>query len=59
MKSKIQELKEAIGKEFSYNGSPTLRAKLIKVNKATCVLEVAPGKYLKDSIQHTWNAIYY
>ena len=48
MKSKIEELKESIGKVMSHNYSPTLRAKLVKVNRVTCVLEVSPGEHVKD-----------
>ena len=70
MKSKIEELRESIGKTMSHNYSPTLRAKLIKVNKVTCVLEVAESEYakdkdytvgmkFKDNIERTWNALYY
>lgn len=70
MKEKIKELRESIGKTMSHNYSPTLRAKLIKVNKVTCVLEVAESEYtkdkdytvgmkFKDSIERTWNALYY
>jgi len=54
---------------MSHNYSPTLRAKLVKVNKVTCVLEVTKGEYVKDkdytvgmrfkdSIGYTWNALY-
>ncbi len=72
MKSKIEELKASIGKIMSHNSSPTLRAKLVKVNKKTCVLEVAPAQFpifndkmnmvglrFKDSVEYTWNALYY
>lgn len=70
MKSKIEELKESIGKTMSHNYSPTLRAKLIKVNKVNCVLEVTNGEYSKDkdycvgltftdSVNRVWNALYY
>lgn len=70
--TKLEELKASIGKEMSHNYSPTLRAKLVKVNKVTCVLEVAPAQFpllhdkmytvgmkFKDSISNTWNALYY
>ena len=43
MKSKIEELRESIGKTMSHNYSPTLRAKLIKVNRVNCILEVTNG----------------
>jgi hypothetical protein len=72
MKAKIQELKAAIGKTVSFNSSPTLRAKLLKVNKKSCIMEVMPtewecsrigsefvGDTFKAPIEHTWNAIYY
>jgi DNA polymerase II small subunit/DNA polymerase delta subunit B len=70
MKSKIEKLRESIGKTMSHNYSPTLRAKLVKVNKVTCVLEVTKGEYVKDkdytvgmrfkdNVSHTWNALYY
>lgn len=72
MKTKIQELKEVIGKEVSCNFSPTLRAKLLKVNKKECILEVQPtlyrmtsdlmkdvGKTFKMPVEHTWNAFFY
>ena len=36
----IEDLKAVIGKDVSENRSPTLRAKLIKVNKTTCTFEV-------------------
>ena len=70
MKSKIEELRESIGKTMSHNYSPTLRAKLIKVNRVNCILEVTNGEYSKDkdycvgltftdSVSNTWNALYY
>jgi hypothetical protein len=74
MKTKIEELRESIGKTMSHNYSPTLRAKLVKVNKVnrriTCILEVTKGEYVKDkdytvgmrfrdSVSRTWNALYY
>lgn len=34
-----------IGKEFSHNMSPTLRAKLIAVGDKTCLFEVAKSPY--------------
>ena len=68
--TKREELRESIGKTMSHNYSPTLQAKLIKVNKVTCVLEVIKGEYVddkdycigmrfKDNIHSTWNALYY
>jgi hypothetical protein len=72
MKTKIEELREVIGKTVSFNSSPTLRAKLVKINKNTCLLEVAPTEYepsligsefvgniIKAPIEHTWNAYFY
>jgi hypothetical protein len=70
MKEKIKELRESIGKTMSHNYSPTLRAKLVKVNKVTCVLEVTPSEYVKDkdytvgmkfkdNVNRVWNALYY
>ncbi len=72
MKSKIEELKEVIGKVTSYNASPTLRAKLLKVNKKTCIMEVAEtqfpifsdktqyvGMKFKAPIEYTWNAYFF
>ena len=69
MKSKIEELRESIGKTMSHNYSPTLRAKLVKVNRVTCVLEVTESEYakdkdytvgmkFKDSVSNTLNALY-
>jgi hypothetical protein len=43
--SKIEELKSVIGKDVSENHSPTCRAKLIKVNKATSLFEVVQSPY--------------
>lgn len=70
--SKEKELREVIGKTVSCNWSPTLRAKLIKVNKKDCVMEVAPtefpifsnatediGKIFKMPLEYTWNAYFY
>jgi hypothetical protein len=65
MKSKIEELREVIGKEVSCNWSPTLRAKLLKVNDNECTLEIVSlmkdvgGMTFKMPIQHTWNAYFY
>lgn len=41
----IEDLKKVIGKEVSENRSPTLRAKLVKVNRTTCTFEVAQSPY--------------
>jgi hypothetical protein len=65
MKEKIEELREVIGKEVSCNWSPTLRAKLLKVNDNECILEIVSlmkdvGKTtFKMPIQHTWNTYFY
>ena len=70
MKTKLFELRVSIGKTMSHNYSPTLRAKLVKVNKVTCVLEVIKGEYtkdkdytvgirFKDSVNRTWWSMYY
>jgi len=52
--------------------SPTLRAKLIKINRKDCVMQVEPTPYTKTSdltrdvgktfrmpIDHTWNAYFF
>ena len=68
--TKLFELRESLGKTMSHNYSPTLRAKLVKVNKITCVLEVTKGEYnrdkdyavgikFKDSVNRTWWSMYY
>lgn len=74
MKASVKELelREVIGKTVSCNISPTLRAKLLKVNKKTCVMEVTEpqfpiwtvehkeiGKTFKMPLEHTWNAYFY
>ena len=69
---KERELREVIGKTVSCNVSPTLRAKLIKVNRKDCILQVEPtiytktsdlmkdvGKIFKMPIEYTWNAYFY
>ena len=69
---KEQELREVIGKTVSCNYSPTLRAKLLKVNRKDCVMEVAPtefpifhnktediGKTFRAPLDHTWNMYFY
>ena len=43
--SKIEELKAVVGNETSENHSPTLRGKLVKVNKTTCTFEVVQSPY--------------
>ena len=40
-----QELNTVIGKDYSCNQSPTLRAKLISVGKFKSILEVTPTPY--------------
>jgi hypothetical protein len=74
MKASVKELelREVIGKTVSCNWSPTLRAKLIKVNRKDCILQVEPtlytkttdlmkdvGKTFKMPIDYTWNAYFY
>lgn len=68
---KIEELKTAIGRVTSENHSPTLRGKLVKVNKKTCTFEIVPSPYrverAKDKIGErylvpiswAWNAFFY
>jgi hypothetical protein len=46
--TKTEELKTVIGKSVSHNYSPTLQAKLVKVNKVTCVFEVTKSDYFND-----------
>ena len=68
--NKIEELKSVIGKEVSENRSPTLRAKLVKVNRKTCTFEVvkSPYRYGNESkigqrylvpISWSWNAFFF
>lgn len=68
--NKIEELKSVIGNEVSQNQSPTLRAKLIRVNKKTCTFEVvkSPYRYGDESkigqrylvpISWSWNAFFF
>jgi len=74
MKASVKELelREVIGKTVSCNMSPTLRAKLIKINRKDCVMQVEPtfytktadltrdvGKTFRMPIDHTWNAYFY
>lgn len=42
---KINELKAVVGKDVSENRSPTLRAKLVKVNKSNCIFESVQSPY--------------
>ena len=66
----IEDLKAVIGKDVSENRSPTLRAKLIKVNKTTCIFEVVQSPYregdeskigmkYKVPISYSWNAFFF
>jgi hypothetical protein len=68
--NKIEELKSVIGKEVSQNNSPTLRGKLLKVNKKTCTFEVVKSPYrsgdesrvgerYKVPISYAWNAFFF
>lgn len=68
--SKIEELKSVIGKEVSQNQSPTLNAKLIRVNKKTCTFEVVQSPYRSGDeskignrylvpISYAWNAFFF
>jgi hypothetical protein len=68
--NKIEELKSVIGKDVSENHSPTLRAKLIRVNKKTCTFEVVLSAYrcgdesrvgerYKVPISWAWNAFFF
>jgi hypothetical protein len=69
---KEQELREVVGKTVSCNMSPTLRAKLLKVNKKTCIMQVEPsfytrtadlnrevGKTFRMPLEYTWNAYFF
>lgn len=66
----IEDLKAVIGKETSENRSPTLRAKLVKVNKTTCTFEVVQSPYRSGDeskigqrylvpISWSWNAFFF
>ena len=68
--TKIEELKTKIGWETSQNQSPTLRGKLIKVNKKTCKFEVVKSPYRSGDesrigetylvpITYAWNAFFF
>ncbi len=70
--NKIEELKSVIGKEVSENRSPTCRAKLIKVNKATCLFESVQSPYITSKYEQSkvgvryrvpnawaWNAFFF
>lgn len=43
--NKVAELKEVVGLVCTCNQSPTLRAKLVKVETDSCTLEVTPTMY--------------
>lgn len=66
----IEDLKKVIGQEVSENHSPTLRAKLIKINKKTCTMEVIQSPYRCGDesrigerylvpIAYVWNAYFF
>lgn len=65
--SKLDELRKAIGKEFSDNYSPTLRSVLVGVSECgnVCILKsvAAYGKkgntIIKQPSYITYNAIFY
>ena len=68
--NKIEELKSVIGKEVSQNNSPTLRGKLVKVNRKTCTFEVVKSPYRSGDesrlgerynvpISYAWNAFFF
>jgi hypothetical protein len=66
------DLQSVIGKEVSENHSPTCRAKLIKVNKATCLFESVQLPYKTSKYEQSkvgvryrvpnswaWNAFFF
>jgi len=64
------DLKSVIGKDVSENHSPTCRAKLIKVNKTTCLFEAVQSPYVREKQSQVgvryrvpkswaWNAFFY
>jgi len=68
--NKIAELKSVIGQEVSQNQSPTLRGKLLKVNKCNCIFEVVKSPYrtgVENRIgqrylvptEYAWNAFFF
>ena len=70
--TKASELREVVGKTVSCNWSPTLRAKLIKINRKDCVVQVEHTFYTKTSelmkdvgktfrmpIEYVWNAYFF
>ena len=65
-----EDLIKVIGEETSENHSPTLRGKLIQVNKTTCTFEVVQSPYrtgdesmigtrYKVPISYSWNAFFF
>ena len=65
-----EDLLKVIGEETSENRSPTLRAKLIRVNNTTCTFEVVQspyrtgdeskiGKRYEVPISYSWNAFFF
>jgi hypothetical protein len=65
--TKLEELKSAIGKEFSDNYSPTLRSVLLRVSKCGNICYTMSvdaynkkgGQTSKQPSYITWNAIFY
>jgi hypothetical protein len=64
---KVFDLRQAIGREFSDNHSPTLRSKLLEVSKCGNICTVISvdshnligGKISKQPSYLTWNALFY
>lgn len=61
-------LVNVVGKEVSQNQSPTLRAKLVKINKANCTFESVANPYTWSGevgkrylvpVQFAWNAYFF
>jgi hypothetical protein len=67
--NKASELREVVGKTVTENYSPTNYAKLIKINKINCVMEVVDGSTIKKPegppvrykipLEYAWNAYFY
>lgn len=66
----IEDLKKVVGVSVSENRSPTLRAKLVKVNTKTCTFEVVQSPYrcgdetkigerYNVPISFSWNAYFF
>ena len=62
------DLVGVVGKEVSQNQSPTLRAKLVKINKVNCTFESVANTYSWNGtigkrylvpIQYAWNAYFF